>query len=208
MERWNKGLAAVMGLILASVSMGREGVVVDQRTQWVAVVTDSTMIRRFAESFYIVEDSISRLEIIDVNNNGFSRGDLIRTFPNEEIYFMDEPGPEIQNIMDQWRFQANYSVTIENTQTPEQLEQNPFRKAEYGIVAAFLRGLNRNYHDWPLKIWIQRDSIGLSFQMWGYTEGRLAYEPPPPSGYDILTLIRTVSDTVFVPVAGKPREGE
>ncbi|HHS12135.1 MAG TPA: hypothetical protein ENN03_00020 [bacterium] len=208
MGQWNKGFAAVMGLILASVSLGGEGVVVDQRTQWVAVVTDSAMIRRFVESFYIVEDSISRLEIIDVNNNGFSRGDLIRTFPNEEIYFMDEPGPEIQNIMDQWKFQANYSVTIENTQTPEQLEKSPFSKAEYSIVAAFLRGLNRNYHDWPLKIWIQRDSLGLSFQMWGYKEDRLVYEPPPPSGYDILTLIRTVSDTVFVPAGRKPKELE
>jgi hypothetical protein len=163
------------------------------------MISDPETIQLFIDEFYISEDTISTMEIIDVNNNGFSKSDLIKTYPNEEIYFLDDPSEKIQSIMDRWKFQANYNVTIENTQTPEMLEKQPARKAEYSIVAAFLRGVERNYKNWPLKVWVQRDSIGMTFQMWGYDEKAIQYSPPPPAGYDFITIYKTVSDTLYIP---------
>jgi hypothetical protein len=176
-----------------------EGYLVDQRTQWVSTVTDARLIALFMQEMHIMEENITKMEIIDANNNGFSKGDLLKTYPSEEIYFLDDPSEKLQTEMDRWKFQPNFTVTLENTQTPEMLERLPIQKAEYSIVASFLKGLKRNYRDYPLKAWIQRDSIGVSFEMWGYSDKNLKYTPPPPAGYDLVFIHKTLSDTLFIP---------
>ncbi len=175
------------------------GYVVEQRTQWVAVLTDPALIHLFVDEFYITEDTITEIEIIDANNNGFTRGDLIKVYPSEEIYFIDEPSEHLQNEMDKWKFQANFRLTVEHSRTPDILEQQPFRKAEHAILASFIRGLNRNYKGWPLKAWVERDSLGITLEMWGYSDSQLEYEPPPPAGYDVVHVYKVMADTVYIP---------
>ena len=157
-----------------------EGYVIDQRTQWLAVITDPALIKMFIDDCYIVEDEVSRIEIMDANNNGFSKGDLIKTFPSEEIYWMDDPSDRIQIQMNKWKFQANCRLSYEHRITPNMMERRRDRKAEHSILASFIRGLNRNYKDWPLKAWIERDSKGITYEMWGYSDLMLEYTPPPP----------------------------
>lgn len=202
-----KGAIRILLLIMVFVVSSKifsqtpndKGYIVDQRTQWVCVITDPSLIKMFVDEFYISEDIITRIEIVDADGNGFSQGDLIKTYPSEEIYFLDEPSEKIQTVMDKWKFQPNFTVTLENTQTPDMLEKIPVQKAEYSMVASFLRGVNRNYKDWPLKAWIERDSIGITFQMWGYSDTKLKYTPPPPAGYDLICIYKTISDTLYIP---------
>ena len=175
------------------------GYVVEQRTHWVAVLTDPALIQLFVDEFYLTEENIDKIEIIDANNNGFTKGDLIRTFPSEEIYFIDEPSQRLQAVMDVWKFQANFRLTVEHSRTPEILEQQPFRKAEHSILASIIRGLNRNYKGWPMKAWIERDSLGITLEMWGYEDSELKYTPPPPAGYDIVQIYKMIADTVYIP---------
>ena len=176
-----------------------DGYIIDQRTQWVAIITSPTLIQLFVDEFYLFEEKITKIEVIDANNNGFSRGDLIRTYPSETIYFLDDPSEKLQSEMDRWRFQANFNVTLENTQTPEKLEKIPVQKAQYAIVASFLRGVARNYKNYPLKAWIERNDSTMTFEMWGYSDTDLEYAPLPPSGYDYIVVYKTIKDTVFIP---------
>ena len=176
-----------------------QGYLVDQRTQWVAIITDPALIKMFVDDCYIVEDTVSRIEIMDANNNGFTKGDLIKIFPSEEIYWMDDPSQRIQNEMNKWKFQANCNLSYEHRVTPEMMESRRDRKAEHSILASFIRALNRNYKDWPLKAWIMRDSTGINFEMWGYSDVALEYAPPPPAGYDIVNIYRVLADTLYIP---------
>ena len=176
-----------------------QGYLIDQRAQWVAVITDPALIKIFIDDCYIVEDEVSRIEIMDANNNGFSRGDLIKTFPSEEIYWMDDPSQRIQTEMNKWKFQANCNLSYEHRITPDMMENRRDRKAEHSILASFIRGLNRNYKDWPLKAWISRDSTGINLEMWGYSDLMMEYTPPPPAGYDIVNIYRVLADTLYIP---------
>lgn len=178
---------------------GDEGYIIDQRTQWVAMITSPELIQLFVDEFYLFEEKITKIEVIDADNNGFSRGDLIRTYPSEMIYFLDDPSERLQSEMDRWKFQANFNVTLENTQTPERLEKIPVQKAQYAIVASFLRGVKRNYKNYPLKAWIVRNDSTMTFEMWGYSDTDLEYTPMPPSGYDFIVVHKTVKDTLYIP---------
>lgn len=177
-----------------------QGYIVDQRPQWVTIITDSALINLFVDELYISEDHIEKLEVIDANNNGFTRGDLLKAYPSEEIYFIDEPSERLQSEMDKWKFQANCQLIYDHRRTAEMIEQMSIQQAEHSILASFIRGVNRNYRDFPLKAWIERDSTGIKFEMWGYSDKQLQYSPPPPVGYDIVTVYKTVIDTVFIPI--------
>jgi hypothetical protein len=195
-------LAAAVALVGAGIR-GQDGIpsgyTVDQRVQWVASITDPALIQTIVDELYINESRIDRIEVIDANNNGFSSKDLIKTFPSETIYFLEPVSESLQNEMNHWKFQANFSILANSNQTPERMEKIPVQKAEYAIVASFLRGVTRNYLDVPLKVWIERDSLGMNFQMWGYSDQNLQYNPSPPSGYDLIYVYRSVADTLIVP---------
>ena len=176
-----------------------QGYIVDQRSQWVAIITDPALVKMFVDDCYIVEDTVTRIEIMDANNNGFTKGDLIKTFPSEEIYWMDDPSQRIQTEMNKWKFQANCNLSYEHKVTPEMMESRRDRRAEHSILASFIKALDRNYKDWPLKAWIMRDSTGINFEMWGYSDLALEYTPPPPVGYDIVNIYRVLADTLYIP---------
>lgn len=199
---------------------------VDQRAHWVSVIDDPALIQLFVDEFFL-SGGVNRIEVFDLNNNGFSHGDVYKTYPDEMIYHLDDPSERIQKVMDSWEFEANFSYIGENEiSTPEYIEAQSVNKAGNAIVGAFLRGLNRNYKDIPVQVWFHRDENGLRFEMWGYNEDKLQYEAPPPvftspdtvetydmlhvyradtlvisdtTYYDFLYIYKNVSDTLFIP---------
>ncbi len=207
-------------------SLQQKGYLVDQRAHWVVIVDEPELVRFIAEEMYLTTDvTITRLEIYDLDNNGFSKGDVIKTYPDEIVYHLDDPSERLQSMMNEWEFQANFGRVGENRSiTSEYLESTG--DAGAAITGSILAGLNRNYQDFPVKIWFVRDSTGFKMEMWGYNEDKLKYKmlPPPPSMpdtvttydmlhvfrsdtlviadttyYDFLYIYKSVSDTVFLP---------
>ncbi len=88
--------------------------------------------------------------------------------------------------MNSWKFKANFQIVTESRE-PEAFENLPTEKAENGIFASILRGVNRNYQDQPINIWFQRDGYGVTFEMWGYNKSNLNFTPPPPPHPDSVT---------------------
>lgn len=196
------------------------GVNVDKITVPVVSITDPELIDFFMFEFFIAETLVTRMEIIDATDNGFGEDDLVKTYPSEAIYF-PVPSDSAQSIMNSWQFKANFQIVTED-RPPEEFESLPSEKAENGIFASILKGLNRNYDDQPINIWFQRDDNGVTFEMWGFTQDSLNFSPPPPpvpdsvvtydllrvtrsdtlikadtTLYDLIYVYKTVSDTVY-----------
>jgi len=215
------------GVQVRSQVSNSTGYLIDQRALWVAVVEDPALVKFIADDIYIDPAEIERIELFDLDKNGFAKGDIIKTYPDEIVYFLDDPSENLQNVINSWQFQANYSMIGENSEKlSEELEARPYRKAGNAITASLVRGLNRNYQDLPVKIWFYRDLTGFRFEMWSYDEDKLKFQPLPPvvtmpdtvttydllhlfradtlviadtTFYDFLYIYKTVSDTVFLP---------
>ena len=95
------------------------------------------------------------------------------------MYFLERVSEDVQNIMDNWEFQANFQITGRN-EPPSTYDSLKTDKAATSIFSTLLRGINRNYHDWPIKIKFERDSSGVTYEMWGYNEHRLETGNPEP----------------------------
>jgi hypothetical protein len=145
----------------------------------------------------------------------------VKCYPSERIY-VPTPSDTAQKIMNNWKFTANYQIVTQNS-PPEVFEGTKSDAAPNAILAALLRGLQRNYKEAPIKLYFERDAKTATFEMWGYSPSRLSYAPAPPpmpdtvtaydvlsvtyqdtfvvadtTIYDLLYISRTVSDTVFV----------
>jgi hypothetical protein len=197
------------------------GTTVDQKMIRVATIADPKLIEFFLFEFLITDTAVTKMEIIDATGNGFGVEDLVKCYPSERIY-VPTPSDTAQKVMNAWKFTANYQIVTQNS-PPEVFEGTRSDAAQNAILAALLRGLQRNYKEAPIKLYFERDAKTATFEMWGYSPSRLSYAPAPPpmpdtvtaydvlsvtyqdtfvvadtTIYDLLYISRTVSDTVFV----------
>jgi len=208
-------------IIVVSSSKSSDKVSVDQALVPIVTITDEELIEFFMYEFMIIEDSVEKIEIIDATMNGFGKDDLIKIYPSNQIHFL-VPSDTAQKVMNSWEFEANFRKDATN-EPPEVYEASTIQKAQNGILAFLLRGLKYNYKDLPMRLRLDRDSTGITFEMWGYNESMLQYTPPPPpvpdsvmtfdvvyivktdtlviadtTFYDFMYVYKTVSDTVFM----------
>jgi hypothetical protein len=212
----------VLAIILfLSPARAQNGTTVDQKMIRIATVADQKLIQFFLFEFLITETDVAKMEIIDATGNGFGVEDLVKCYPSERIY-VPTPSDTAQRVMNGWKFTSNYQIVTQNS-PPEIFEGTKTDAAPNGILAALLRGLQRNYKEAPIKLYFERDAKTATFEMWGYNSSRLSYIPAPPpmpdtvtaydvvsvtyqdtlvvadtTIYDLLYISRTVSDTVFV----------
>ncbi len=196
-----RGLVIAVYLLRSLPGSAQEtnSISVDKITVPVVSVEDKNLIDFFMFEFFIPETLVSRMDIIDATGNGFGEDDLVKTYPSEAIYF-PVPSDSAQQIMNSWKFRANFQIVTED-RPPEEFENIESDRAENGIFASILRGVNRNYQNNPISIWFERDRTGVTFEMWDFDRKALSYAPPPPAvpdsvlTYDLVHVIR--SDTLI-----------
>ena len=177
-------------------------------------ITDQKLIKHLLDEFFIPETLVTRIEIIDVNKNGFGAKDLVRVYPSDEIYFIEFVSQKAQELMNDWQFKANFQIIAQNTD-PSALNDNGENKPAYNIFISLLRSLGRNYWDYPIKLKLERDSSTVTFEMWDYSEDKLKFDPKPASYlpdrltrqafsivdstyYDCIFIYKTIVDTVYI----------
>src|SRR3990172_3132938 len=175
---WLAAVYLVLLFVERIFPQGLAQINVDKMTVPVVAIANKDLIDFFVYEFFIAETLVTKMEIIDATGNGFGEDDLVKTYPSEQIYF-PAPSDSAQKIMNGWEFKANFQIVSENRE-PEAFEKLPGAKAENGIFANLLKGVNRNYQDQPISVWFQRDDKGITFEMWGFNKNKLNYTPPPP----------------------------
>ena len=183
----------------------KKNVVVDQAVIQTAAITDTKLIKYFAEDFMIPESKIQKMVIYDLSGDGFGEFDIARTFPGGRVYLLT-PGSKAQKIMNAWSFGGNIKFTANFNDMPERFENSPDSvRAMGGIFAALLRGLRRNYHGEPIKLHLEQNDNITTVEMWDYKPGLMKYVPQPvnkvPEKVPVMKLIyleKTVVDSVYI----------
>ena len=187
----------------------------------IAEINDRSTIRLFIEDFFIPEepDEVTKLEVIDVTNNGFGPDDILVVYPSMRVYAIDQPTPRVQSIMRSWTFdeQQRDAVNLEPDyfypHGADTLDLRFITRDEMidlvqnSIIADLLESLNRNYRSLPISLRLERDSEGFTFQMWDFDRNGFSFTPRPPgvpdsvAVHDMLYVMRTdstiVADTTY-----------
>lgn len=187
---------------------------VSQTSVPLMTITDAKLIDYLMDEFFIPETLVTRMEIIDVGKNGFGAKDLIKTYPSEEIYFVEFVSQDAQQFMNDWKFQANFQIIAQNGD-PNVISNYSENKPAYNIFLSLLRSLARNYKDYPIKLKLERDSSTVTFELWDYNDNELKFDPKALSSapdrltkqaitfidstyYDCIFIYKTIVDTVYI----------
>lgn len=189
-----------------------------QVTRPVAQLTNEAAINELLEETLITpqipRDSISRVEVIDVTENGFGPDDLVVVYPGGSTYTLNASmvTGRVEEIMSDWVLESEFrndaaiappstfrpdtaradTVQADTVQTQPRLPRDEW--AEYGITADILETVQRNYQGGPLSILLEKDSEGFTIEMWGYNTQAMEHQAPPAGPPD---TVRT-RDLVYV----------
>ncbi|MDX1493467.1 MAG: hypothetical protein R3253_05385 [Longimicrobiales bacterium] len=140
----------------------------------VEVVDSSTIDYLLFELFIEPLEPPTRLQVIDVTQNGFGPDDVMVSYPSVEVFVIPEFIPDsVQTIMSGWTPEVEYRMDSGNMST-EALggliasgagEEN---RAEGAILYDVVQAVERSYRDIPVALLFQRDSVGFTFQLWDY----------------------------------------
>lgn len=195
-------------------AQGTDSIKVDQITVPKVTITDSNTIAFFMDEFFIPETLVNKMDIIDVSLNGFGENDIVKLSPSDNVYFLQFVSDKAQQRMNEWKFKANFQITAQNKGV-DLLDDYESSKPAYNIFGSILKGLNRNYQDYPIRIRFERDSSTVLFELWGYNEELLKVISNDENKindlllqqievksdttlYDCIFIYKTITDTVLV----------
>lgn len=170
----------------------------------------------------IPQDSIQRVEVIDVTGNGYGPDDLVVVYPSGETFNIDPSlmTGRVQDIMRSWRLESEAQYDGANAPAeafrPDTVQtdttdanaaggaSSPSERAERGIMADVLETVQRNYRGEDISLLLEKNADGFTFEMWDYNEQALRYQAPPtgpPDTVQTRDLVYVVrSDSVIYDV--------
>lgn len=200
-----------------------------QVTRPVAELSDQAAINELLTELIITpqipQDSISRVEVVDVTGNGYGPDDLVVVYPSGETFNIDPSlvTGRVQEIMRSWSLESEFQYDGANapadsfrpdttqtdtadadtaeTQFPQPQDEDP---AEYGIMADILETVQRNYQGEAVSLLLEKDANGFTFEMWDYDRQAMQYQAAPggpPDTVQTRDLVYVVrSDSVIYDV--------
>lgn len=170
----------------------------------VSVTNRATIDFLVYELYLTEEETITRLDFVDVTTNGFGPDDVVIYYPSQRASFL---GPDIafkaQDLMSHWTFESEFQENVELGKSVEYYDPEypgndsliTDQLAENALLSDVLLAVRRAYGDFrPINLLLQRGQNGLMFQLWGFDEQSMQFREKPPGIPDTLTVF----DLLFV----------
>jgi hypothetical protein len=201
-------LGAVLLVVVGSDAAGGQEVDFTQVTRPVVQVTDSAMIDYILFELFVEPLSPpTRLQVIDVTQNGFGPDDVVIAFPSVEVFTIPAFLPDsVQALMSSWQPDVEYRMDSGNMSASALgsligSEADEARRAEGALLYDLVQAVERSYRDLPVALLFQRDSIGFTFQLWDYNRPSMMYTPRPEFVPDtaVAAVLEMLREVGYVP---------
>ena len=194
--------AVLLALVSAPARAQSREVAVTRRAVPVAIVKDEPTIKFFVDQYFITEDKIDSMLVIDITANGFDEKDVLEVYPSKKIINLSESAAALE-LMRNWK----RTGFIELTGARNARGQIEVKDKQNPVAQEFFRGMVRliertyKYEGRKLSLFFEfDDKKGVAaLQIWGYGDKSEMQEQPKSnnqSSHDLLFFTRT--DTVYV----------
>lgn len=187
-----------------------------QVTRPVVEVTDSATIEFLLFELFVEPlEPPTRLQVIDVTQNGFGPDDVMIAYPSAEAFLIPEIIPDsVQRVMSGWEPEVEYrmdsgNMSVEILASLIASSPDSTTRAESAILYDVVLAVDRSYRDLPVAMLFQRDSVGFTFQLWDYNRLAMEYAPRPELVADsaILSVLAMLRDVGYVQGENVARTG-
>lgn len=193
------------GLLLASlllpalaVAQTPQKVIVNRKPVPVATIRDPKTIKFFVEQYFITEDRIDSLEVIDLLGDGFNEKDVLEIYPSKQLISLSESDTALA-VMRRWE-RSGYIEVVGQKGKKGEIQAKSDYPAALAMFAGLVRLVEKTYVGQRLSLLFEFDgqqgTAGL--QVWGFKEEDLKdiHKPLDQFAHDLLFYTRT--DTIYV----------
>ncbi len=232
MKRKNMAVSGKLGAALLVVAVWAlpafaqltDEVLVTRKIVPMATIKDRATIQFFVDQYFITEDKIDSMEVIDILGDGFNEKDVLEVYPSKRIYNLSESDTALA-VMRNWQRMDFITVVGSKTEHGEFVTKTNYLAAG-NMFLGLVRLLERNYVGKKLKLQFDFDGTDngvATLDVWGFQD-RDELLKPPESGeqfahdlifytrtdtvyvekpvYDVIYIEQTVTDTVYVKRGG------
>ncbi|MGH7455838.1 MAG: hypothetical protein ACRENG_31065 [bacterium] len=216
-------LAAIWALPAAA--QFTDQVLVTRKTVPVATIKDKATIKFFVDQYFITEDKIDSMEVIDILGDGFNEKDVLEIYPSKQIYNLSQSDTALA-VMRNWQRENFITLIGSKTKRGEFALAKTNYEAAKNMFGGLVRLVERNYVGKKLTLQFDFDGTDDGFAsllIWGF-HNQKELEKPPGRGdqfahdlifytrtdtvyvdkpvYDVIYIEQTVTDTVYVKRGG------
>jgi len=192
-------LFIVMILSHPATAQSTNQVYVTRKTVPVATIKDRPTINFFVEQYFIPEQKIDSIEVVDILGDGFNEKDVLEVYPSKQLFSLSESDTALA-VMRNWKRSSFIEVVAEKNRRDEYVARSNF-PAAVAMFAGLVRLVEKNYVGRRLTLQFDFDGSdkgAASLQIWGFQENELLRPPKPDDQFAHDMMFYTRSDTIFV----------
>jgi hypothetical protein len=174
-------------------------VLVTRKTVPVATIKDRETINFFVEQYFIPEQKIDSIEVIDVLGDGFNEKDVLEVYPSKQLFSLSESDTALA-VMRNWKRSSFIEVVAERGKRGEYVARSNFQAA-LAMFSGLVRLVEKNYVGRRLTLQFDFDGSengAASLQIWGFQEEELLKMINPNDQFAHDMMFYTRSDTIYI----------
>lgn len=190
--------AAILSFSSAFAQVNNQ-VYVTRKTVPVATIKDRPTINFFVEQYFIPEQKIDSIEVVDILGDGFNEKDVLEVYPSKQLFSLSESDTALA-VMRNWKRSSFIEVVAEKNRNGDYVARSTFPAAR-AMFAGLVRLVAKNYIGRRLTLQFDFDGSdqgAASLQIWGFQENDLLRPPKPDEQFAHDMMFYTRSDTIFV----------
>jgi hypothetical protein len=190
------GVAFLLSSVFAQTN---SQVYVTRKTVPVATIKDRATINFFVEQYFIPEQKIDSIEVVDILGDGFNEKDVLEVYPSKQLFSLSESDTALA-VMRNWKRSSFIEVVAEKNRRDEYVARSNF-PAAVAMFTGLVRLVEKNYVGRRLTLQFDFDGSekgAASLQIWGFQENELLRPPKPDDQFAHDMMFYTRSDTIFV----------
>jgi hypothetical protein len=164
-------------------------------------VTELSELQIFRDELFLGAESIDRILVADVLNDGFDENDVIQLYPSGRVLRLSPISERLDNLLRSYKLPPNTAI-FESRRYHAELDSMAVlarggRALGYGLLGGIEQRLQRGYRGPMVEGYFKITDAGASLQIWNFDSTRVSFPRPSPNPRD--TIIIYQQDTVYVP---------
>lgn len=177
---------------------------VEFRLVTVKLIDESAQIEQLREELILGDESIERIMLVDIMNDGFDEADVVLLYPSGRVLRLQPISPALDLLLRGFTVPVNVAVyeTRRGAACFDTLASQSIgpRALGYGLLAGLSRAVDRGYFGTDVEGTFKFSLTGASLTAWNFDSVRIYFPPPEPPPRDTVRITQVIErvDTVVV----------
>jgi hypothetical protein len=175
------------------------------------VIDEVAQIEQLRRELILGDESIERIMLVDVMNDGFDATDVVLIYPSGRVLRLQPISPSLDSLLRGYTVPVNVAVyeSRRDAASFDTLASESIgpKALGYGLLGGLSRAIDRGYFGTDVEGTFKFSMTGASLTAWNFDSVRIYFPPPEAPPRDTVRITNVINrvdtvvirDTVYVP---------